>query len=208
MNQLIRPPIKAKEQTATSGDACRELYRLSVDQYHRMVASGILKSSSRVELLQGYLVAKMSQKPPHARCLKRLMRRLPPVVPEDYVLGFQTPITLKDSEPEPDASIAQGPEQRYEDRHPGPRDTLLVIEIGDSSLLSDQRYKGALYAQAKIPIYWIINLVDEVIEVYTSPRGGKNPAYQDCTTYGKDAMIPLAFAGQEFGQIAVKDLLP
>ncbi len=209
MNQLVRPPLPVDTpDTLPALRFQRPLYRLTVEQYHRMSEGGVFDPDNRVELLDGILVRKMPPNPPHATSVRKTARQLHGVGPDQWIISVQQPITLKESEPEPDVSVVEGPDERYINRHPGPHDTLLVIEVGDSSLLADRRFKGALYAQAKIPIYWIINLVDEVIEVDTSPRGGKNPAYRECKTYGKDAMIPVSFAGQEFGQLAVKDLLP
>jgi Uma2 family endonuclease len=208
MNQIVSFSSPPTEHEATPLWFQRPLHRLTVEEYHRLNKDGILPSGTRVELLQGYLVTKMTQNPPHPNAICRLQLRLSPLLPEKYLIRVQAPITVKESEPEPDLSVVDGPLEKYERRHPGPRDTHMLIEVADSSLLSDQRGKGMIYAQAKIPVYWMVNLVDERIEVYTSPRGGKHPAYQERKDYGKDDVIPLRFAGQEFGQLAVKDLLP
>ena len=83
-------------------------------------------------------------------CIRWLSKILPE---EDWTVRGQGPITLQDSEPEPDLVVARGPDSRYEKRHPGPGDIVLVIEVADSSLLEDRRNKGSLlcHASAKIP---------------------------------------------------------
>jgi Uma2 family endonuclease len=184
-----------------------DLYRFSVKQYHRLIEAGIL-AGKRVELLHGYLIQKMTQNPPHNVTITRINRRLLPVLPERWLLQVQGPITLTDSEPEPDFAVIRGPEETYDHRKPGPRDTGLVIEVGDSSLLQDRRDKGLLYAQARIPQFWLVNLVQAVIEVYTKPKAGKSPHYRERQDHGIDETVPLVLDGQAITQFLVRDLLP
>jgi Uma2 family endonuclease len=207
MNQIVRPP-KAFAERQPALPLQQPPYRRTVAQYHRMAEGGIFPADARVELLEGYLVAKMTQNPPHAMAIRQLNLKLSRLLPEDWLVCNQNPITLKESEPEPDISIVRAPNTLYTRRHPGPRDTALVIEVADSSLLSDRCNKGMVYAQAKIPSYWIVNLVDEVVEVYTAPRAGKQPNYQERQDYGRSAFVPLSLGGQDFGRLAVQDLLP
>ena len=134
--------------------------------------------------------------------------RLLRVLPDEWLLRVQSAVTLRKSEPEPDFAIVGGPEEVYFRRHPLPRDVGLIIEVADSTLLDDRRYKSQLYAQARIPEYWILNLVDAKVEVYTEPRGGKSPAYRQRRDYGKDEVIPLVLRGAPIAQIPVRELLP
>jgi hypothetical protein len=80
--------------------------------------------------------------------------------------------------------------------------------VADSTLHRDQTTKLELYAGAKVAVYWIVNLVDRRVEVYTQPRGGKSPTYKTRTDYGPDDAVPVVIAGKRVGTIAVKDLLP
>jgi len=136
-------------------------------------------------------------------------RRLGELFPEpDWVVGIQDSITLADSEPEPDFYAATGPESKFDARHPGPKDLVLVVEVSHSSLDFDRDTKLAIYAGEKIVQYWIINVKERCVEVYTQPRGGKNPTYKQHTNYGPDDTVPVVIAGKELGRISVKELLP
>jgi Uma2 family endonuclease len=156
----------------------RPLYRLSVEQYERMAEAGILKDKDRVELLEGFLVEKMTRNPPHNSAGDHAAELLRSILPPEWRVREQKAIRLSRSVPEPDVSVVEGPLSRYARRHPVPQDIALVIEIAQSSLKEDREYMGGVYAQARIPVYWIINLVERQIEVYSQPKGGKNAAYQ------------------------------
>jgi hypothetical protein len=96
------------------------LRQFSVAEYHKMVDSGVFASNDRVELLEGWIVNKMLHKPPHASSLTRVVNRIGKVRPDDWTMRVQLPVTLSDSEPEPDISLARGDESTYDTRHPGP----------------------------------------------------------------------------------------
>jgi Uma2 family endonuclease len=184
------------------------MHRFTVDQYHQLGQAGILTPEDRVELIDGWIVEKAVQKPPHARANARLQRVLPRVVPAGLEIRFQLPITLPTSEPEPDGVLARGPEERYRDAHPGPRDVLLVVEVADTTLAFDRGEKLLLYAAARLPAYWIINIPDQRIEVYVNPRGGRRPGYRTRTDFVRGIKVPIVVNAQTVGEIAVNDLLP
>src|SRR5436305_1613534 len=87
--------------------------RFTVDEYHRLIQTGILKSGEPVELIHGWIVPKMPTNPTHASIVRRLDRLLQRLVGETAVIGVQQPITTLDSEPEPDLTVSRGPEVRY-----------------------------------------------------------------------------------------------
>src|SRR5262245_12245308 len=180
------------------------LRQFSVAEYHRMVQAGILTPDDRVELLEGWIVNKMSQNPPHRSSVGRVVRRVSPVLPNNWTMSVQGPIGLSDSEPEPEVTRARGGEEIYEERHPKPADIGVLMEVGDSSLLADRRYKGELYAKEKVPEFWLINLVDRKVEVYTKPRGGK---YQKKVEYTENQSVPLVLDGMKIAEFPVSDLL-
>lgn len=184
------------------------LHRFQVEQYEKMIEAGVLTSGDRVELIEGIVVQKMTQHPPHAAAIDYTLDALRPLLPEGWRLREQKPIKLSDSEPEPDLVVVRGPRQRYDARHPGPRDIALLIEVADTSLDGDRQDKGRMYARARIPVYWIINLNERQVEVYTEPKGGKSPAYRGRSDYRLDAKVPLVIEGNEVGQVSVGDLWP
>jgi hypothetical protein len=186
----------------------KQLYRLTVEQYLRMTEVGILGKRDRVELIEGLIVQKMTRHPPHDSSLSRITRRLARLLSDEWVLRVQSAIRLRRSVPEPDVTIARGPEERYARRHPGPRDVMLLIEVAESSLLEDRTTQATLYADARISEYWIVNVVHNQVEVYTEPRGGQAPAYRQRRDYGPDDEIPLILAGQEISRLRARDLLP
>jgi Uma2 family endonuclease len=184
------------------------LYRFTVGQYHRLISKGILTANDHVELLRGVIINKMSRNPPHDDAITRINRRLLRFLPDEWLLRVQSAVTLQDSEPEPDFAIVRGPENAYSDRKPGARDTLLIIEVADSSLLPDRRDKAILYAQARIPEYWIVNLVDRRVEVFTHPKAGKVPAYRQYRQFSSEESISLGIEGRPVGILAVQEILP
>ena len=149
----------------------------------------------------------MTLNPPHNYAVTALMQHLL-ALGARAIVRVQQPITTSDSEPEPDVVLAAGTNADYKARNPGPSDALLVVEVGDSSVREDQTTKLELYAGAKVAVYWIVNLKDRRVEVYTQPRGGKSPTYKTRTDYGPDGAVPVVIAGKQVGTIAVKDLLP
>jgi hypothetical protein len=93
--------------------------------------------------------------------------------------------------------------------HPQSHDVLLIIEVADTTLHQDQTWKKRIYAQASIAIYWIVNLPDRQIEVYSQPSGpSDNPTYHQLHTYQETDEIPLILNRQEITHLKVRDLLP
>jgi hypothetical protein len=184
------------------------VHRFTVDQYHKMIEIGVLSENDRVELIHGWIVAKMTLNPPHNYTVTALMELLQALKIANSTIRVQQPVTTTDSEPEPDVMLAGGTNATYKARNPKPSDVLLVVEVADSSLREDQTTKLELYAGAKVAVYWIVNLVDRRVEVYTQPRGGKNPTYKHRKDYGPDDAVPVVIAGKQVGTIAVKELLP
>jgi Uma2 family endonuclease len=181
---------------------------MTVDEYEAMVESGAIASRNRFHLIKGYLVAKMSQNPPHAVVDEALGPALARILPADrYHARAAKPVRLpnRDSEPEPDRCIVRGTAFDYADHHPGPGEIAVVIEIAQSSLAIDRKYAAEVYGPAGIPVYWIINLVHRQIEVYTGPAP---TGYASTEVFREGQSVPVIVDGQEFGRIAVKDILP
>jgi Uma2 family endonuclease len=186
------------------------LYRLSVEQYHDMIRKGILKDGDPVELVEGILVMKMTKNPPHRFATQTLRDLLPGLVPPGWFVDDQEPVTTQDSEPEPDVAVIRGERRMYleQGRHPGPSDTALVIEVAESSLHIDETVMLRAYARAGVPVYWLVNLIERRVQVYTDPTGPVDePMYRTHQDYGETDEVPVRLDGHEVGRISVRDLL-
>jgi Uma2 family endonuclease len=187
----------------------RSVHRFSIQQYERLVRIGFLNPGDRAELIDGWLVDKMPHNPLHAGTVDLANKALEDAIPDEWTTRSQLPIRLPgNNAPEPDVVVVPAPKQRYLEGHPTEKDVVLVVEVSDTTLDEDRRLKLPQYARAKVPVYWIINLVDRRIEVYTEPRGGKSPTFKQQTNYGLDEEVPLVIGGVEVDRISVQELLP
>lgn len=144
--------------------------RFTITEYHHLAEIGFLSEDDRVELIYGQIVEMAAKGTAHEVCITRLLRELPKLISDRATIRCQSPIVLPtDSEPEPDFTIVQNRDDDYLNSHPEPENVLLVIEISDSSLDYDQEVKLPLYAEAGISDYWIFNLIDNQLEVYSEP---------------------------------------
>jgi Uma2 family endonuclease len=211
---ILLDPVELVEgqlyrKNAGSGPPSGWFYRLTVDQYRAMARSGILTPDDRVELLEGWLVAKMTKLRSHVVSTMRTFSAITALIPAGWFVAKEDPVLAFESEPEPDISIVRGDIGDYLERTPGPLQVALVVEVADSSLQNDRSMKKRLYARSGFPIYWLINLVDHRIEVYTEPTGPvEEPEYLHRQDFGPDEMIPLVIEGREVGRLAARDLLP
>jgi Uma2 family endonuclease len=183
-------------------------FLFSVARYHEMIRTGVLTENDRVELINGRIVDKMPIYPPHRKAVVNLYDLLKPLFPANSLIMSQNPITLSSSEPEPDFSASEPPKSKYDTRNPGPDEVYLVVEVADSSLAFDSNEKLEMYAAAGIPVYWVVNLIDKRVEVYTKPKGGKKPGYGKVTKYKPGDDVPVMIAGKKRGTIAVSEILP
>lgn len=156
------------------GTAGARSHRFTVSEYHRMAEAGILGEDSRVELIRGQIVDMAPVGAPHIGMVNRLTRILASLLAGRGLLSVQNPVRLDDgSEPEPDLAVLKPRGDDYATAGPTAADVLLLIEVADSSLDDDRGVKGALYAESGIADYWIVNLIDGVIEVHRQPEGGR-----------------------------------
>jgi Uma2 family endonuclease len=186
------------------------IYRLNVDQYHRMVRADILTEDDRVELLEGWLVPKMTKHQPHNITTGRMADALTRVLSSGFYVGREEPFTASDrSEPEPDLMIVRGDRDDYPEDPPRAADLVLVIEVAEASLSRDQRDKKRIYAAARIPVYWLANIPVRRFEVYTDPTGPrKMPDYRSRADIGLEQELVLRVADREIIRLTVKDLFP
>jgi Uma2 family endonuclease len=183
--------------------------KFTVAEYHRMIDAGILTDEDQVELLENNVVLKMPRNPAHDGTIDLIRDALDRVRPAGWMLRCQQAITLADSEPEPDFALVRGDRRTYLAAHPGPADVGLVVEIANTSLDRDRLDKGRIYARAGIPVYWIVNLIDRVVEVYSVPSGATpSPAYGRKDEYRPGDPVPVALGGSVVGAVPGADLLP
>lgn len=183
--------------------------RWTVSEYHDLIKAGILVEDAPFELIEGWLVPKMTRNPPHDVALSLLTKWISNILPPQWECRSQMPITLSDGEPEPDLAIVLGPLTRYVANHPYPADVGIVIEVSDRSLVRDRGIKLRSYARAGIREYWIVNMVDGFVEVYSLPSGpdGKPSGYAKQQILGPGEFVPLTISGQTYAQFAVADIL-
>ena len=172
-----------------------------------MISYGILKDEDPVELVSGWIVPKMPRTPAHNSTVTRLQRSLWTLLRTEWVVRAQCAVILDDSEPEPDITVAVGPDGRYDDRHPGQTEIALVIEVAESSLFRDRNGKAPAYAAAQLPHYWIVNLPNRQVEVYDQPTPNA-PTYGRRRDYQIDDDVPLIVFERQVGLIAVREILP
>jgi len=185
------------------------IFRLSVDQYHAMIQSGILTTDDHVELLEGWLVLEMSKNPPHTLAVGLLLDAIRALLASGWFVNVQEPITTTDSEPEPDLVVVRGERRQFRDRHPAPEDVALVVEVADATLHRDRTVKRRLYAAASVPVYWIVSLPDRRIEVHSDPSGpDASPDYRQRLDFGPEDEVGVVIEDSEIGRIAVREVLP
>jgi len=145
---------------------------VNVDEYYKMAEVGILKPTDHVELIHGEIYEMSPIGSKHAGVINRLSRLFNELFENKVVIAVQNPIRLKDkSEPEPDISILKIREDFYTNAHPTPKDILAIIEVADSTIKYDREVKAPLYASHGIPVYWIIDIENDVIEILCKPVG-------------------------------------
>jgi Uma2 family endonuclease len=164
-------------------------YRFTVSDYYRMAEVGILDADERVELLRGEVVEMTPIGPPHGGCVNKLIRLLVESTGQRACVSSQNPFSLDDySEPQPDLVLARPRPDFYSEAHPRPADVLLVIEVADTSLDKDRKVKLPLYAEAGIVEVWIVDVNENVIEVWRDPSGSE---YRDVRRFKPGDAITL-----------------
>lgn len=178
-------------------------------EYDRLIEIGAFRPGDPIELLGGDLVVAEPQSGPHYTAIYLAEEALRRVFGPGWLVRTQAPIALDDeSEPEPDVAVAQGPPREFSRQHPAR--PVLVLEVALSSLTLDRDHKGSLYARAQLEDYWIVNLVDRVLEVYRQPVPDATAAfgwrYASRQALGPEASVaPLAAPA---ARVSVADLLP
>ncbi|MER3494909.1 MAG: Uma2 family endonuclease [Mastigocladus sp. ERB_26_2] len=144
--------------------------KFTVEQYHKMIESGILTEDDRVELLRGKIIEMSPIGTKHAACVNRLVNLLVQLLGKRIILASQNLVALNNnSEPQPDVALLKPREDFYETAHPQSQDIFLLIEVADSSVNYDREEKIPLYAEANIIEVWLVDINKQVVEVYREP---------------------------------------
>lgn len=179
----------------------------SLEDFERAADVGLF-AGEKLELIEGEVVEKMTQKPPHAWALQAMTRYLERACPTSHVVRSQLPLILEQSKPEPDVAVVQGSFNDFRQTHP--TSAVLVVEISDTTLALDRTTKAALYARAGIAEYWIVNLPDRVLEIHRQPAPmTEQPlgwGYRSLTRHVEDEAVVTLTAPES--SITVAELLP
>jgi len=183
--------------------------RWTRSEYERLIDRGVFREDERLKLLDGVLVVKEPQGDPHAAAVDLAVAALRGTFGTGWLVRAHAPLALGHrSRPEPDVSVVRGSPRDY--RSAAPTEAVLVVEVSQTSLAFDRTRKASIYARAGIPDYWIVNLVERVVEVHHDPipldAPGRGWAYRSVQTLQPGASVaPLAVAAVP---ISIADLLP
>lgn len=167
-------------------------HRFTRREYHAMVEAGILTEDSRVELIEGEIIEMSPINPPHASTVVKLTELFVVRLAGKAIVTSQNPFTIGAmSEPQPDVILARHRMDYYSHAHPTPEDILLVVEVAQATLRYDRGRKARLYGAAGLAEYWIVNLVDNTVDVHREP-GPKGYGSVKSFKPG-DTLSPLAF---------------
>jgi Uma2 family endonuclease len=178
-------------------------YRWTVDACYRLMELGFLEG--RFEVIDGEVINKMGQKPPHSVCLTRLFEILGSIFGANH-MRQQSPITLPGddgvyTEPEPDVAITINPATTYGARHPRADEVLLAVEVSDTTLRTDLGVKSRLYARGSIAEYWVIDVKSRRLHIHRNPVDGQYTA----VTVHEDTET-VTFVSRQDASVAVDDL--
>jgi Uma2 family endonuclease len=167
--------------------------RFTVAEYERMVEAGVFRSDDRVELIEGEIIEMTPLGNPHASVVDRLTTLMVRLVGDRAIVRVQGPVRFVGlhSRPQPDLVLLAPRADYYAGGAPGTREIFLLIEAMDTSVAYDRRRKTPLYARARVPEVWLVDIPAGVVEVHNNPgeRG-----YRDVrTTLRGETLSPQAF---------------
>ena len=182
------------------------LYRMTLEQYESLIASGFFTKHDDVHLINGYLVTRMAESTLHGAICEVIRLAIEALLLAMWHTRSEKGLRIpaQSSMPRPDLVIVRGAPRDYLARYPEPADTALVVEVSISSLDED-RAMADIYAAGGVPVYWIVNLVDGQVEVYSNPGPS---GYQTHEVLAPGHVLRVLIDGVEVGEIPVADVLP
>jgi Uma2 family endonuclease len=181
----------------------------AVDEYLDAVRRGDFDDIDRHELVHGQVVPIMTRTPEHDFGLTELCQWFDRHLPAEFVIRTQMSAMIGNNVLEPDLCIVRGPARTYLRRHPRADDILFIVEVSDSSLARDRKQKAMIDAENAIAVYWIVNVTDRTLEVYSHPVMIADACeYRDCTKYDIGDSLTVVFDGINLGSIAIQTLMP
>lgn len=178
--------------------------RYTVERYFGLVEQGVLGARDRVELLDGVIVAEPPMDPPHAAGITLVAQALEAVVQRRALIRVQAPFLVGPfSVPEPDVAVVPGTVADYFSQHPST--ALLVVEISASTLQQDRLSKSRIYAGANVPEYWIVNLRDQLVEIFRAPDPAQRVYADRHSARRGERIVPVSFPDAHIG---VDDIMP
>jgi Uma2 family endonuclease len=165
-------------------------HRITVDQYYRMAEVGLLAPDERVELIDGVIIDMAPIGSRHAGTVRQLGEVLATALGTRAILSAQSPIRFgAASEPQPDLAVLRRRQDYYKAAHPSAEDTLLIVEVSDTSARYDLQVKVPLYARHRIPEVWVVDLTEELLYVYRRPTAG---AFAEESSFAEPGVLALA----------------
>jgi Uma2 family endonuclease len=164
-------------------------FKWSVKDWHELIESGVLEGKP-VQLIEGEIVGMSPEGVMHSHTNRSVADYLKQLLAGIAYVSESHPITLIDSEPEPDVAIVELPENIYEEHHPYPKNIYWLIEISQKTLKFDLERKSRIYASNEIPEYWVIDLINRKIIVHTQAI---NKQYYQVIEHTNGIINPQAF---------------
>lgn len=147
--------------------------QINVSEYYKMAEVGILKREEKLELIHGEIIRKFPNSPRQASYSNRINALLGKIIANKGLLSIKHPLRIDEyNEPEPDIAVLEYREDYYSSAHPKANEVFFIIELAETSLNFDRKIKAPLYAKAGIPVYWILDLKHEKLEIYSNPQYG------------------------------------
>ena len=180
-------------------------YRMTLEQYESLIASGFFAKQDDVHLINGYVVNRMAESPLHGAVLEAVRIAIGAILLATWHTRSQSGLRIpaQVSIPRPDLAVVRGDWRDYSGRYPEAADTALVAEVSVSSLDKD-RALADIYGKAGIPVYWLVNVDDGQVEVYSNPGPS---GYQTHEVLAPGHVLQVLVNGVEIGEIPVADIL-